>query len=489
MIQIEIEKIPFEEKTNLISCLCKFPCILDRSLLNNLPEEIRNSLDTSLSTNVLVTHLIDTCFKYSYGIERLVEIIYYFNNSLHCYGELSTILENIVKSLIPISNLTNLKFFMKGITKDLQICNEDLEKICRPCIPQHLLQHFPLHQVDRSKLFCILDFLAAIAPQNKLHPLLEFLENFKDKYVTNQEHKQWLDQWCCNITQKSPKLCPSPTTRGNPNNTSEQYLLIDMELKQGYSDSYIIVAWLVIDTDFEIIYTADNGVVLSNLINIITTIITTATNKLRSYQRRPNFTVEFLVPTETETTQQGNLICYEFDHLLIQSNKPLGTKYPVLVRPRERIKNRIYWLEWQEKCETINLSTIICDDAVFWVTDPSNCSGSNLRGNITHVVLLITYENTSNLIIEILNEGIPIAILPRPKLNGINSSILQEEFQKLLCSNLLCQIPNIIKENRLKAWDNRNNKTICDFDNIWNNTTILWDDFRRNPEDPALMEP
>ncbi len=177
-----------EYKRQLVDSLLGCPSVSDESardsLINNLPDDIKNSIKRNTINRVEVFNIVNRCLDFENGIELLISTVRTFEGSSmpmkNVYKTIPYILD--INAVIKNESLCDLFEIFSGI-----IISEGDMIACLP-------KEFKADAADVTTWF-IIKYLCEIPYQpNNTLPIQVFVENIADK-IHNKEAVQRLMKW------------------------------------------------------------------------------------------------------------------------------------------------------------------------------------------------------------------------------------------------------------------------------------------------------
>jgi len=260
-----------------------------------------------------------------------------------------------------------------------------------------------------------------------------------------------------------------PTDRKQP-----AYLLIELAPKNKNNKYYAVQAWLFSSAEnIRKIYVEDKAMPLNEIPALIEEILGIIDGLNVNHQQ---LTIEFILPR--------HLLSHHVEQWTDGNGEPLGINYRVVVRSRERLREkrlqrfwRPSWDEAQKKGalqQTAKTSTVIVDE-----TQLRKCRTLVDAGKLCFVLASVPQvltELKKEVFFALTKSGVPIALWPR-QFN--NKHELKQALGKLL-SCTLEQLPHCLFESRRHLWENEHEQ------HTGYHLSLLWDDPNRIP--PELQD-
>jgi hypothetical protein len=168
---------------------------------------------------------------------------------------------------------------------------------------------------------------------------------------------------------------------------------------------------------------------------------------------------------------------------------PLGTVFPVVVRPRERLRDRKLQLGWQNCWDTLlsNWEKTF-PDSLWWF---ERSQRRQIRGKLQEGVCIalrfvpdLHAPLQQNAVLYLLHNGVSVALWPRQD-EGLTD--FADGLQAFLQHKPLKDLPQIIRALRYQLWAEQKESAPC------YHLTLLWDDPRRHiplpVEDDEFLQP
>jgi hypothetical protein len=331
-------------------------------------------------------------------------------------------------------------------------------------------------------LACLLKWLAKMPVSSTgSMPILDFVARLRKYAPAHQEEiKAWIDSVArirglnqaqinkCFKNQSQPIALPP-------------YLLIELSPKNKNNKGYAVQAWLFMSSEnIRTVYAEDKAVTLNDIPALTEEILGIIDNFNVNHRQ---LTIEFILPR--------HLLCHDVEHWTDGNGDPIGTKYQVVVRSRERLrakKLQRFWIPcWneakkkeilQEMAETYTVR--VCETGLRKIS--SLVDAGKLFFVLASVPNVLTEQNI-NVFFALTKSGVPIALWPR-KVNNVNE--FTQQLSKLL-SCTLEQLPQCLFKNRRELWQNENEQ------HTGYHLSLLWDDPDRIPPDfqnnPSKISP
>jgi len=246
----------------------------------------------------------------------------------------------------------------------------------------------------------------------------------------------------------------------------QHYLLIELiqlESKSGYN---VVQAWLFISSEnIKYVYLSSNNI-LNDMPFEIRKVLEIICNFDVNHEQ---LTIEFILPT--------HLLNYSVEHWTDEADIPIGTIYPVVVRPSLRFhhgkKLQRFWHQlWNNAKEKYVLQEIAKTHTLI-----NETKLLKLRVDEDKLCFVSTSIPEKELFVLLIKSGVPIALWPK-HINNIET--LKPLLDKLL-SCTLEQLPHCIFEIRKKLWvENK-------LQHVGFHLSLFWDDPDRMP--PRMVMP
>ncbi len=574
---------------DLVRDLLKCPTLKNRKSFERLIKELQRDLSTEISFNtsptMYVHNIVSTCLKEQGGIEKLINLLEYYEEDKSLVQEVKETLENI-QTPKPITNthLENINKILKAFSLPEP---HKLEAIYNECIPKNI-PSLKNNQTDRilnslAKMGVsstgnvpMFDFLFQLIPcakepeaKNKLREwiikvakhlkltdkqiddlssyqqgsnnvltgnglkqikkilkpfslpdhdelkiiyeryvplnfptpenyqinnLLEYLAkmgSIGDNYIPifyflirllpyadESQFKFRLEEWIREVAKKFEltgaqidELFDFDKSQKNLNNRI--HLLIELEPEiDDFDENFIVHAWCVnsqekitnISLDDDQTFELQNmPLLLGNLFQSINNDLIVANNEL---------TIEFFLPF--------HLLCHSVEHWVVinsdQNNTPIGVRYPVVVRSRDRLQKSGFWPSWKAFWDNrfYNESP---DSSVVWMEKEQPRTIFSKFDQTDALCLVMTFPHKeinpkTSMLVEAIKLGAPIALWARQIDKTDN---IEEELKNLISENSLAGLPERIRKKRVEKWE------VEEEHKAGYNLSLLWDDPNKQP--------
>jgi len=186
--------------------------------------------------------------------------------------------------------------------------------------------------------------------------------------------------------------------------------------------------------------------------------------------------IEFLLPF--------NLLCYPVDHWAtvssdqLQDDVPIGIRYPVVIRSRDRLRNDIFWSPWKAHWNNDKLQKVVSDTDVVWMNEDSFRAMYPKLNGTDAICLVMTFPHKTivdlkkAMLSHAIRLGAPIALWSR-KID--ESDDIQPELKALLSEGTLEELPERVRKKREEKWAAEEEHK------AGYNLSLLWDDPHRIP--------
>jgi hypothetical protein len=206
------------------------------TIVNELPTEIKNTINRHSSNRIDVFNIISRCMEYHDGLETLI-------NTINIFEENSKSMEKVY-NLVPLifdfsSNFSNHRWReLLLLISDIFISEEDLKNIYYQSIPLHI------DRINASySIWNLIKHLSDIPLQNdNTLPLLIFIDkmakSLQDQSLIDQLN-QWIENVITDFTEHSPGIKIKLTPEKQNVNHHPIHLLIKLipELKKQHASS------------------------------------------------------------------------------------------------------------------------------------------------------------------------------------------------------------------------------------------------------------
>lgn len=362
---------------------------------------------------------------------------------------------------------------IKNILKPFSLPkHEVLKNIYERYVPKN----FPTPQ--NYQISTLLDYLAKIGSIGEFFvPLFYFLIElitYTDKSILKFRLEDWVRKFAKQLEfteTQIDELFKSNSSNGDSNNRI--HLLIELEPElDDFDENFIIHAWCIRSQKNIINISPDNDqtvelkdmpLLLGDLFKSINNDLIVANNEL---------TIEFFLPF--------HLLSYSVEHWAVinsdQNNIPIGVRYPVIVRSRDRLQKSGYWPYWKALWNK-RINQTSQDSSVVWMdTDKPRAIFSQFdQTDAFLLVMTFPYKEINprtSMLVEAIKLGTPIALWARQIDKTDN---IEEELKNLISTNSLVDLPERIRKKRIEKWETEEEHM------AGYNLSLLWDDPDKQP--------
>ncbi len=260
-----------------------------------------------------------------------------------------------------------------------------------------------------------------------------------------------------------------PTDRKQP-----PYLLIELAPKNKNNKYYAVQAWLFISSEnIRNIYVEDKAIALNEIPALIEEILGIIDGLSVNHQQ---LTIEFILPR--------HLLSHHVEQWTDGNGDPLGINYRVVVRSRERLREKRLQRFWCPCWDEAQKKGALQQAAKTHMVLVNETQLRKFRTQVDAGKLCFVLASVPQVLTDIKKEvffaliksGVPIVLWPR-HIN--NKDELEQALDKLL-SCTLEQLPHCLFESRRYLWENEHEQ------HTGYHLSLLWDDPDRIP--PELQE-
>jgi|GEM_PF-3180865 len=446
-----------EYKLQLVDALLECPMVSDRdirnSIVNHLPDSIKNTIQRHSADRVDVVNIVTRCSNFNDGIEKLInEVRLYEGNS---------------------EPMKKVELFR--ILSETDISPDDLKKYYNDCLPEK----FKSSQKAVS-LFPIIKHLSDILLQpDKTLPLLNFVQKIAEK-SNNQQVAEKLKEWINKTVSDFGKPIEIKKQADQPAQSLPIHLLVrlipnpDNRNQKGQELFTVeIHSWKSLN-DVECKNRIENCL-LTDVRKKLDEFILSEFDEDDAIQ-----TIEFILPCE--------LIGLDVDQWVMEEGRILETTFGKVYRVLTRLDR--HWLhrtrkkvhpslrqEWMKRWKLFNDHAQTHESSVSWFCnhryyEPKKLCNCFAHSEIASCLVMTFMPSVLNdgigLGHAILQAGIPVALCYRKYVNHIeNPEIIEHEIKSIISDKKkLLRLPDLIFEKRRQEQD------------IGNHLTLIWD----NPE-------
>jgi hypothetical protein len=351
--------------------------------------------------------------------------------------------------------------------------DEKLREFYEECVPPNMSA--PQNYKRRDILIC----LAEMGKSSTDHvPMLDFLVQLMP-YTKNPKAINALKAWM-KVVGKHLTLTEAQidelldNDKPQRNTTVPLHLLIELEPEEDDLDNFIVHAWRVKSPENiqNIFDEGDKTFVLKKMPKLMGNLLDSIKPDLIA--ANDQLTIEFFLPF--------NLLCHPVDHWPIsdpiQDDVPIGIRYPVVIRSRDRLRNDIFWPSWKAHWDNDKLHKVVSDTDVVWMNeDRFRAVYPKLNGtDAICLVMTFPHETIVNpkqaMLSHAIRLGAPIALWSR-KID--ESDDIQQELSALLSVAILEELPERVRKKREEKW------AAGEEHKAGYNLSLLWDDPNRIP--------
>ena len=478
------DNLTIQFKSQLVDALLNCHSINDKevrtSLINDLPDDIKNSIPRHSSNRVEMKNIVDRCLDFSAGIENLIKVVRIFEGDSDSMRKVYDIIPSILGLESPISNQYLSELFF--ILEKLFVQFSHLQTFYRKSLPPF----FKNHSEPKSSWQMITELSKFPLQADKTHPLVYFIQNIVDKLSPGKESDQladWISRIAVDFGIVSEKEISSSKACGHDINESPVYLLVhlrpDPNNRNNEHQEFAvnIYSWRNPD-DVPCVYT--HGQCDKNkILDIIDDVIETKFDENDNIQA-----IEFILPC-----QWIHLDVNEWKRNdEIEWNSRLIDDYQVSVRldryhyKGKRLKRRFRdrWKKKWNRFKTMNADQC-ANTSIFWVCNHENYDVKKLCSEFTYdedkTCLMQTFlpQHPDDFGLALLNAGIPVAVWCKKygHLKNDHEIIKNDLFELIKDGNLIMLPDRIHKVCRKPEQKKR----------LQDHLTLLWDDPGRLPKD------
>lgn len=359
------------------------------------------------------------------------------------------------------------------------------------------------------------DILYALAdtiqrPDDNIFPILEFVERLALETQSarlRNELQAWVNQTSLELGGDVGLLRAQIRIPAKSAETRPPYLLIKLKPTDHTLSNFTIIAWIWYSAQSHFPLAFDKAkqhfTIDSHIHELPTVLDTLLEASFYALNRNmKGLSIELFVPyqlfihktdnwpilAEIAAGQQRVIDGINVDNWPIKGgiNKfiNLGCKYPIAMRPLERISDESQWPLWEawyDKWEQFcSLANAEYDEPIAWLCSLEQAHLLDFEqklsraGVIGAVSLFIPSDvplvDENNIVIAMLNAGMPIAFWVRCAITNA-----EQDYRALLTTDKLSQLPHMLWNQRKQARATKSD--------IWHHITLLWDDPNRLPPD------
>ncbi len=483
-----MQDITFENREQLVNLLLACPTMKDTrdTVINDLPREVQTAISRNDRPDIDVMNIVSTCLRYPNGIEKLFNVLGFYETNSIPMQQVYKIIPEIWKfnPVIPLEKLSqSLEILLRN-----PLSNMALQESFMTSVPDIFKQH---HQGDFT-ILSVLKYLSNIPAQNQALPILVFLRHLAEK-VNKSEVKTQLYDW---IEQNTPVSDSEPDigNTGTESKTEDRavYLLVklasDPNNRNHHTREFAVHIYAWKNSEGDPPGCTYERCMKEEIPGKIDEFIEEKVGKHEDIKA-----IEFILPCELIGL---NVDQWKWKEVFGWETK-LVEYYPVVTRldrcwlnPGTRIPER-FRRKWREQwqCFQEHVAGTSPGDCILWECDHKDYTPQGLYKKFTLpgnlICLMMTYlphesSDIAELGYAILMAGIPVGLWFRKPGHEIeNHKIKKNEIRQIIQNGNLADMRDHVHKRRQCAE--------CEHD-IGNHLTLLWDDPDRVlPDEPDLQ--
>jgi len=364
---------------------------------------------------------------------------------------------------------------------NINLKDNELKNIAYECVPLKL--HSALQNChEKDMLVCLLECLAQMGQfSSGRMPLLDFVARLSRLVPMHQAQiRAWINTVAENegLTQaQREELLQNQPLEPIAPASLPPYLLIELAPTED-SKYYAVHAWLFMCSENIKKLYVKNKTMLDDMPARIEEIF----QILDDFNVNHNeLTIEFILPRD--------LLCHHIEHWTDEYGDPLGIRYRVVVRSRERLRHKKLQRFWCPCWKTADKKAAfqqVAETYAEWVDERQlrQLRSKVDKGTVCFALTFvpqIAIDLKKDFLFALIKVGAPIAIWPR-QFNNVDE--LKQQLSTLLSCEPLEQLPQFILKTRRELWEINHEQ------HTGYHLSLFWDDPDRRPLDtPTLRAP
>ena len=442
-------------------------------IVNALPEDIRLKIGHINRPDLHVQAIINECQTFDGGLERLSEIIAYYERGSRHMSEVYELMHRFHPQPVSLAELANLKAILEAVIPD------DKQLV-------DMVRELGFFQYGRPKSYRVIDqrstLLAWLGNFGRRStgdaPIISVAISVRQSASSEETDLHQLTEWIERMVEHL-EIHSEDVALTNPpklvDGRGRKYLSVEIQpyrssRSKGYR-YYFAASKYLADLRYVKISSDDQLRNLMDIVELLPKYIIETIDEL------PNpgalLVIEFFLPRHLMTS--------DVDHWKLKGGDEVGVAYPVVVRSLERLQNLETWEKWHSRWDSANLNKCAHEISHAWDTPFDANTWRRLRIKLDEyacVALPFVPPNETlideDLIEVMIRAGAAIALWTRGDEDGSTFDVVYDEMQRILNRTPLGTLPEKVWERRKQAWAESTQT-------VWRRVTLLWDDPTRKP--------
>lgn len=454
----------------LLDCLSMSNSRHRAAVLKQLPRRIQDIVFSGDNAKTDVSLLIDACLNYQWGMEALLDAIYYFESNSIGIQAIYDFLQRVRPQSVSLLQLAELRTILQGLEVDDTV----LLKSYRSASPTAPL---PTAYAERGLLPCLLDTLATSLDERRpIIPFVRSLIGYSADPNTRMQIEQWTARIALELGYREPITPVTSILAEQSNEPTEPFsLLVALQMLPELPGSYSVRAWVWGSGMRRLVFETERWEIPGHLPQLLHKLLNEVSDEVEAAGSDPM--LEFFLPME--------LIGDAIEQQTLSRKVVIGYKYCVVVRLYERAFDEEFQYlraRWKNRWNALHadpnhLSRVIdsLDDEreLEDVLEHHYCFGlaCALQHRSEHYALLHEI---------MLEAGTVIALWPRQRVEAAEP--LPLAIRELVQLGKLADLQRTVWDHRKDAWNQA-------ADLPGRHLTLLWDDPHRLPTRLRLQAP